>query len=188
LPYTLFSTKRVWRSQNRPPHPTISTYSGPFSLDHGFAHLDTGPDQPTTPEVNMPTYVRQLTLEGLRYALCSTIPNAPLDKPRRLPMTTTLSRTCHSSRKFGFLRNIPNLTQPDQHCWRLQEWILKVGLQSHKTINKRRSEHASTGVNSKSAWRATRLQSSCTGVHSRTRHRSAMAVTVYYADHRSDGN
>jgi hypothetical protein len=41
---------------------------------------------------------------------------------------------------------------------------------------------------SKLAWRATRLQSSCTGVHSRTRHRSAMAVTVYYADHRSDGD
>ena len=36
--------------------------------------------------------------------------------------------------------------------------------------------------------RAARLQSSCTGVHSRTRHRSAMALTMYYADHRSDGD
>jgi hypothetical protein len=50
------------------------------------------------------------------------------------------------------------------------------------------TEHAFTGVNSKSAWRAARLQLSCTGVHSRTRHRSAMALTMYYADHRSDGN
>jgi hypothetical protein len=50
------------------------------------------------------------------------------------------------------------------------------------------TEHASTGVNSKLAWRSARLQSSCTGVHSRTRHRSAMALTMYYADHRSDGN
>jgi hypothetical protein len=50
------------------------------------------------------------------------------------------------------------------------------------------TEQVFTGVNSKLAWRATRLQSSCTGVHSRTRHRSAMTVTVYYADHRSDGD
>jgi hypothetical protein len=42
-----------------------------------------------------------------------------------------------------------------------------------------RTEHAFTGVNNKLAWRAARLQSSCTGVHSRTRHRSAMAITVY---------
>jgi hypothetical protein len=42
------------------------------------------------------------------------------------------------------------------------------------------TEHAFTGVKSKSAWRAVRLQSSCTGVHSRTRHRSAMALTIYY--------
>jgi hypothetical protein len=40
----------------------------------------------------------------------------------------------------------------------------------------------------KLAWRATRLQSSCTGVHSRTRHRSTMAAIVFYADHRSDGD
>jgi hypothetical protein len=51
------------------------------------------------------------------------------------------------------------------------------------------TEHEFTGgVNSKSAWRAARLQSSCTGVHSRTRHRSAMALTVYDTNHRSDGN
>jgi hypothetical protein len=50
------------------------------------------------------------------------------------------------------------------------------------------TEHAFTGVNSKPAWRAERLQSSCTGVHSRTRHRSAMALTVYYAYHRSNGD
>jgi hypothetical protein len=50
------------------------------------------------------------------------------------------------------------------------------------------TEHAFTGVKSKSARRAARLQSSCTGVHSRTRHRSAMALTVYYTDHRSDGD
>jgi hypothetical protein len=74
-------------------------------------------------------------------------------------------------------------------CWRLQKWILKVGLQSRKTINKIRTEHAFTGVNSKSAWRAARLQSSCTGVHtSRTRQRSPMALTMNYADHRSDGD
>jgi hypothetical protein len=48
------------------------------------------------------------------------------------------------------------------------------------------TEHAFTGVNNMLAWRSTRLRSSCTGVHSRTRHRSAMAITVYYADHRSD--
>jgi hypothetical protein len=41
---------------------------------------------------------------------------------------------------------------------------------------------------SKLAWRATRLQSSYTGVHSRKRHMSAMVVTLYYAGHRSDGN
>jgi hypothetical protein len=41
---------------------------------------------------------------------------------------------------------------------------------------------------SKLPWRATRLQSSCTGVHSRTRQRSAMALTMNYADHRSDGD
>jgi hypothetical protein len=35
---------------------------------------------------------------------------------------------------------------------------------------------------------AARLQSSCTGVHSRTRQRSAMALTMTYADHRSDGD
>jgi hypothetical protein len=50
------------------------------------------------------------------------------------------------------------------------------------------TEHAFTGANSKSAWRTARLQSSFTGVHSRTRHMSAMALTVYYADHRSDGD
>jgi hypothetical protein len=43
----------------------------------------------------------------------------------------------------------------------------------------------SKNESSKLAWRATRLQSSCTGVRSRTRHRSAMAVTVYYADHKA---
>jgi hypothetical protein len=51
-------------------------------------------------------------------------------------------------------------------CWRLQEWILKVGLESQ----------------------AARLQSSCTGVHSRTRQRSAMALTMNYANHTSDGD
>jgi hypothetical protein len=50
------------------------------------------------------------------------------------------------------------------------------------------TEHAFAGANNKLGWGATRLQSSCTGVHSRTRHRSAMAITVYYADHRSDGD
>jgi hypothetical protein len=74
-------------------------------------------------------------------------------------------------------------------CWRPREWILEVGIQSRKTINKScTEEHAFTGVNSKSAWRAARLQSSCTGVHSRTRHRSEIALTMHYADHRSDGD
>jgi hypothetical protein len=41
---------------------------------------------------------------------------------------------------------------------------------------------------SKLAWRAARLQSSCTGVHSRTRQRSANALTMNYADNRSDGD
>jgi hypothetical protein len=42
---------------------------------------------------------------------------------------------------------------------------------------------------SKSAWRAARrLQSSCTGVHSRTRQRSAMVLIMNYANHRSDGD
>jgi hypothetical protein len=52
------------------------------------------------------------------------------------------------------------------------------------------TEHAFTGVNNnKSAWRAARLQSSCTGVHtSRTRHRSAMSLTMYSANHRNDGD
>jgi hypothetical protein len=50
------------------------------------------------------------------------------------------------------------------------------------------TEQVFTGVNSKSAWRATRLQSSCTGVHSRIRQMSAMALTMNNADHRSDGN
>ncbi len=50
------------------------------------------------------------------------------------------------------------------------------------------TDYAFTGVNSKLAWRAARLQSSCTGVHSRTRHWSAMALTMYYANQRSDGN
>jgi hypothetical protein len=50
------------------------------------------------------------------------------------------------------------------------------------------TEHAFTGVNSKSAWRAARLQSSCIGVHRRTRQRSVMALTMYYANHRSDGD
>jgi hypothetical protein len=50
------------------------------------------------------------------------------------------------------------------------------------------TEQVFTGVNSKSAWRATRLQSSCTGVHSRTRQRSAMVLTMNYANHRSDGD
>jgi hypothetical protein len=49
------------------------------------------------------------------------------------------------------------------------------------------TEQVFTGVNSKPAWRAARLQSSCTGVHSRTRQRSAMVLTMNYADHRSDG-
>jgi hypothetical protein len=48
------------------------------------------------------------------------------------------------------------------------------------------TEQVFTGVNSKSAWRAARLQSSCTGVHSRTRQRSAMVLTMNYANHRSD--
>jgi hypothetical protein len=50
------------------------------------------------------------------------------------------------------------------------------------------TEQVFTGVSSKSAWRAARLQSNCTGVHSRTRQRSAMVLTMTYADHRSDGN
>jgi hypothetical protein len=69
-------------------------------------------------------------------------------------------------------------------CWRPQEWILEVGLQSLKTIH-RTGVHS---VNTKAAWRAARLQSSCTGVHSRTRQRSAMVLTMNYAYHRSDGN
>jgi hypothetical protein len=40
------------------------------------------------------------------------------------------------------------------------------------------TEQVFTGVDSKSAWRAARLQSSCTGVHSRTRQRSAMVLTM----------
>jgi hypothetical protein len=50
------------------------------------------------------------------------------------------------------------------------------------------TEQVFTGVNSKLAWRAARLQSSCTGVHSRTRQRSAMVLTMNYANHRSDGD
>jgi hypothetical protein len=50
------------------------------------------------------------------------------------------------------------------------------------------TEQVFTGVNSKSAWRAARLQSSCTGVHSRTRQRSAMVLTMKYANDRSDGD
>jgi hypothetical protein len=50
------------------------------------------------------------------------------------------------------------------------------------------TEQGFTGVNSKLAWRAARLQSSCTGVHSRTRQRSAMVLTMNYANHRSDGD
>jgi hypothetical protein len=50
------------------------------------------------------------------------------------------------------------------------------------------TEQVFTGVNSKSAWRAARLQSSCTGLHSRTRQRSAMVLTMNYADHRSNGD
>jgi hypothetical protein len=49
------------------------------------------------------------------------------------------------------------------------------------------TEQVFTGVNSKLAWRAARLQSSCTGVHSRTRQRSAMVLTINYANLRSDG-
>jgi hypothetical protein len=49
-------------------------------------------------------------------------------------------------------------------------------------------EQVFIGVNSKSAWRVPRLQSSCTGVHSRTRQRSAMMLTMNYANHRSDGD
>jgi hypothetical protein len=50
------------------------------------------------------------------------------------------------------------------------------------------TEQVFTGVNSKLAWRAARLQSSCTGVHSRRRQRSAMVLTMNYAGHRSDGD
>jgi hypothetical protein len=50
------------------------------------------------------------------------------------------------------------------------------------------TEQVFTGMNSKPAWRAARLQSTCTGVHSRTRQRSAMVLTMNYADHRSDGD
>jgi hypothetical protein len=68
-------------------------------------------------------------------------------------------------------------------CWRPQEWILKVGLQSLKTIHRtgvHRNEHQ-VGLES------ARLQSICTGVHSRTRQRSAMVVlTMNYANYRSD--
>jgi hypothetical protein len=47
---------------------------------------------------------------------------------------------------------------------------------------------AFTGVNSKPVWGAARLRSTCTGVHSTTRHGSAMVITMYYADHRSDSD
>jgi hypothetical protein len=50
------------------------------------------------------------------------------------------------------------------------------------------TEQVFTGVNSKPAWRAARLQSSCTGVHRRTRQRSAMVLTMNYANHRNDGD
>jgi hypothetical protein len=50
------------------------------------------------------------------------------------------------------------------------------------------TEQVFIGVNSKLAWRAARLQSSCTGVHSRTRQRSAMVLTMNYGSHRSDGD
>jgi hypothetical protein len=51
------------------------------------------------------------------------------------------------------------------------------------------TEQVFTGVNIKSAWRAARLQSSCTGVHSRTRQRrSPMVLTMNYVNHRSDGD
>jgi hypothetical protein len=50
------------------------------------------------------------------------------------------------------------------------------------------AEQVFARVKSKSAWRAARLQSSCTGVHSRTRQRSAMVLTMNYANHRSDGD
>jgi hypothetical protein len=71
-------------------------------------------------------------------------------------------------------------------CWGPQEWILEVGLQSRKTIN---NSAQSMRVNAKSPWRAARLQSSCTGVHIRTRHRSAMSLAMYYAaNQRSDGD
>jgi hypothetical protein len=61
--------------------------------------------------------------------------------------------------------------------------------------NQECTEHSFTGVNSKSAWRAARCtehaftepqdcNQSCIGVH-----RSAMALTMYHADHtRSDGD
>jgi hypothetical protein len=50
------------------------------------------------------------------------------------------------------------------------------------------TEQVFTGVNSKPACRAARLQSSCTGVHNRTRQRSTMVLTMNYANHRSHGD
>jgi hypothetical protein len=48
---------------------------------------------------------------------------------------------------------------------------------------------AFTGVNSKSAWRAPRLQeSSYTGVHSKTRYWNTMVLTMHYTNQRSGGN
>jgi hypothetical protein len=50
-------------------------------------------------------------------------------------------------------------------------------------------EQVFTEVNSKSAWKAARLQSKSTsGVQSRTSRRSAMVITMNYANHGGDGN
>jgi hypothetical protein len=50
------------------------------------------------------------------------------------------------------------------------------------------TEHAFTVGEQQVGLESHKTESSCTGVHSRTRHRSAMALTMYYANHRSDRN
>jgi hypothetical protein len=74
-------------------------------------------------------------------------------------------------------------------CWRPPEWILEVGLQSRKTIKSAQSMRSQKWIASRPGEPQDCDQAAQERVHSRTRHRSAMALTaVYYANYRSVGN
>jgi hypothetical protein len=105
-PPLITTLQRIWWSQNRSPHPTISTYRGHFHTPMASSLL--------TLILTSQQLPRSLRLPTIRKTV--PFPAQLYTNQEPFPMTSTLPHTGPSSHKFSFLWTILKLTpKHDQH-------------------------------------------------------------------------